>query len=66
MALPTYDEFRSASLEQKKELLRAVKLRRIQHRHQDHHDETLTTFYDCATCGVIESRIKNFEKELYA
>jgi len=66
MALPTYDEFRAASLEQKKELLRMVKLRLIQHRAQDHHDETLTTFYDCATCGVIENRIKNFEAELYA
>ena len=66
MALPTYEEFRAAPLEQKRELLQRVKLRRIQHRVQDHRDETLTTFHDCATCGLIEGRIKNFEEELYA
>jgi len=66
MTLPTYDEFRDANIEQKKELLRQVKLGLIQHRVQDHNDETLTTFHNCVTCGVIESRIKHFEEELYA
>lgn len=66
MALPTYEEFRAATLEQKKELLQRVKLQRIQHRVQEHHDEDLTIFHDCATCGAIENRIKNFEEELYA
>ena len=66
MNLPSYEEFRAANIEQKKELLRIVKLRRIQHRKQDHNDETLTAFHDCVTCGVFSSRIRNFEDELYA
>jgi len=66
MDLPTYDEFRAASLEQRKELLRQVKLIRIQHRWQAHNDETLIIFYGCATCEAIENRIKSFEAELYA
>jgi len=66
MALPTYEEFRSASLERKKEMLQEVKLRRIQHRFQDHNDDSQTTFHDCVLCGVIDNRIKNFEEELYA
>lgn len=66
MALPTYEEFRVAPLERKKELLQAVKLRRIQHRFQEHNDESQTSFHDCITCGVIDNRIKNFEEELYA
>ena len=66
MALPTREEFRAASLERKKELLQAVKLRRIQHRFQGHGDDGQTTSHDCITCGVIDSRIQDFEEELYA
>ncbi len=66
MTLPTYDEFRAASLEQKKELFQTTKLHLIKHRFQDHHDETLTVFHDCAYCGLLENRIHNFEEELYA
>lgn len=61
MALPTYGEFRVATISQRHELIGQVKQRLMQHRYQIHNDDGLERFYDCATCGVIENRLKNFE-----